>query len=98
MLPIVDVRTRPGRADGDVHLAPQPEFVTEIMHSPRPSPSTGEGTRQRALRRECTPVTTRSFTVARLRGNREAFLNPCLPERCLAGDGPGGLIAVEVEA
>ena len=35
--------------------APQPEFVTKIMHSPRPSPSTGEGTRQRARRRECTP-------------------------------------------
>jgi hypothetical protein len=36
----------------DGYLAPQPEFVTEIMHSPRPSPSTGEGTRQRAQRRE----------------------------------------------
>jgi len=30
--------------------------------------------------------------------HREAFLNPRLPERCLAGDGPGRLIAVEVEA
>src|SRR6266700_107203 len=38
-------------------------------------------------------MTTRSFTLA-----REAFLNPRLPERCLAGDGPGRLIAVEVEA
>ena len=38
--------------------APQPEFVTKIMHSPRSSPSTGEGTRQRAQRRECTPLTT----------------------------------------
>ncbi len=34
--PIVDVRPRPGGAGGDVHLAPQPEFVTEIMHSPDP--------------------------------------------------------------
>ena len=88
-----DIRLRPGGADGDVHLAPQPEFVTEIMHSPRPSPSTGEGTRQRAQRWECTPMTTRSFTLA-----RETFLNPRLPERCLAGDGPGRLIAIEVEA
>ena len=47
---------------------------------------------------ECTPMTTRSFTLARLRRHREAFLNPRLPERCLAGDGPGRLIAVEVEA
>src|SRR5260370_17941822 len=98
MLAIVDVRQRHGRAGGDVHLAPQPEFVTEIMHSPRPSPSTGEGTRQRAQRRECTPMTTRSFTLARLRRHREALLNPRLPERCLAGDGPGRLHAVEVEA
>ena len=43
-------------------------------------------------------MTTRSFTLARLRRDREAFLNPRLPERCLAGNGPGGLIAVEVEA
>src|SRR2546427_12838614 len=85
------------REGGDVHLAPQPEFVTEIMHSPRPSPSTGEGTRQRAQRRECTPMTTRSFTHARLRRHREAFLNPRLPERCLAGDGLGRLIAVMVD-
>ena len=56
MLPIVDVRPGPGRAGGDVHLAPQAEFVTEIMHSPRPSPSTGEGTRQQAQRRECTSI------------------------------------------
>jgi hypothetical protein len=67
-------------------------------HPPRPSPSTGEGTRQRAQRRECTPMTTRSFALARLRRHREAFFNPRLPERCLAGDGPGRLIAVEVEA
>src|SRR5216684_3052254 len=40
---------------------------------------------------------TRSFTLARLRRHREAFLNPRLPERCLAGDGSGRLIAVEVE-
>src|SRR6202040_271760 len=45
-----------------------------------------------------TPMTARSFTLARLRRHREAFLNPRLPERCLAGDGPGRLIAVEVEA
>ena len=49
-------------------------------------------------RRECTPMTTRSFALARLRRHREAFLNPRLPERCLAGDGSGRLIAVEVEA
>ena len=44
-----------------------------------------------------TPMTTPSFTLARLRRRREAFLNPRLPERCLAGDRPGRLIAVEVE-
>ena len=43
-------------------------------------------------------MTTRSFTLARLRRHREAFLNPRLPERCLAGDGPRRLLAVEVEA
>src|ERR1700685_4662320 len=43
-------------------------------------------------------MTARSFTLARLRRRRKAFLNPHLPERCLAGDGPGRLIAVEVEA
>jgi uncharacterized membrane protein len=79
-------------------LALAASLSTEIMHSPRPSPSTGEATRQRAQRRGCTPMTTRSFTLARLRRHREAFLNPRLPERCLAGDGPGCLIAVEVEA
>jgi len=52
---------------------------------------------RRAQRRECTPMTTRSFTLARLRRHREAFLNQRLPERCLAVDGPGRLIAVEVE-
>jgi hypothetical protein len=40
----------------------------------------------------------RSFTLARLRRHREAFLNPRLPERCLAGDGPGRLIAVQINA
>jgi hypothetical protein len=44
------------------------------------------------------PETTRSFTLARLRRHREAFLNPPLPERCLAGDGCGRLVAVEIEA
>src|SRR5260370_39393238 len=43
-------------------------------------------------------MTTRSFALARLRGHREAFLNPRLPRRCLAGDGLGRLIAVVVEA
>jgi hypothetical protein len=47
---------------------------------------------------EIGPATRSSFTLARLRRHREAFLNPRLPERCLAGDGPGRLIAVEVEA
>src|SRR5438132_10493529 len=41
---------------------------------------------------------TRSFALARLRGHREAFLDPRLPQRCLAGDGLGRLIAVVVEA
>jgi hypothetical protein len=35
--------------------APQPEFVTKIMHSPPALPEYREGTRQRARRRECTP-------------------------------------------
>jgi hypothetical protein len=47
--------------------APQPGFVTKIMHSPRPSPSTGEGTRQRAQRRECTPMTTQTSVLLRNR-------------------------------
>src|SRR5216110_3909013 len=42
-------------------------------------------------------MTTLSFTLARLQRRREAFLNPGLPERCLAGDGSGRLIAVMVE-
>ncbi len=44
---------------------------------------------------ECTRMTTRSFAFTLAR--REAFLNPHLPVRCLAGDGSGRLIAVEVE-
>src|SRR5213083_218739 len=47
----------------------------------------------RPLRR----LDTRSFTLGRLRRHREAFLNPRLPQRCLAGDGPCRLIAVMVE-
>src|SRR5258706_14325419 len=43
-------------------------------------------------------MTTRSFALARLRRHREAFLDPCLPQRCLVGDGSGRLIAVDVEA
>src|SRR5258708_1944220 len=39
----------------------------------------------------------RLFLLARLRRHREAFLNPRLPERCLAGDGSRRLIAVMVE-
>src|SRR5207248_5601662 len=42
-------------------------------------------------------MTTRSFALARLRRDREAFLDPRLPWRCLAGDGLGRLIAVMVE-
>jgi len=45
-----------------------------------------------------TPMTARSFTLARLRRRREASFNPRLPERGLAGDGRGCLITVEVEA
>src|SRR5215469_8073478 len=48
-------------------------------------------------RRECIPTMTRSFALARLQGHREAFLDPRLPQRCLAGDGSGCLIAVKVE-
>src|SRR5262249_12099930 len=48
-------------------------------------------------RRECTSMTTRSFALARLRGHRETLLDPRLPQRSLAGDGSGRLIAVEVE-
>src|SRR5205814_3767921 len=50
-----------------------------------------------AQRRECIPMTRRSFALARLRRHREAFLNPRLPQRCLAGDGLGRLIAVMVD-
>src|SRR5919198_5544815 len=50
-----------------------------------------------AQRQECTPMTTRSFALARLLGHREAFLEPRLPQRCLVGDGSGRLIAVKVE-
>src|SRR5437762_8107874 len=42
-------------------------------------------------------MTKRSFTLDCLQRRREAFLNPGLPERCLAGDGRGRLIAVMVE-
>src|SRR5712671_2169328 len=42
-------------------------------------------------------MTMRSFTLARLRRRREALLNPRLPERFLAADGRGRLIAVMVE-
>src|SRR5437588_4897324 len=42
-------------------------------------------------------MTRRSFALARLRRHREAFLNPRLPQRRLAGDGLGRLIAVMVE-
>src|SRR5205807_8651407 len=60
-------------------------------------PNMGEGTRQRTQRRKCTAMTTRSFALAWLRRHREAFLDPRLPERFLAGDGSGRLIAVMVE-
>src|SRR5580658_3361309 len=40
---------------------------------------------------------SRSFALARLGRRGEAFFNPRSPERCLAGDGFGRLIAVEVE-
>jgi hypothetical protein len=45
-------------------------------------------------------MTTRSFTrtLTRLIRRRGALLNPCFPERCFAGDGPGRRIAIEVEA
>src|SRR5580658_414784 len=39
VLPIVNVRPRPGRTGGDVHLAPKPGSSQRSMHSPRPSPS-----------------------------------------------------------
>src|SRR5947209_18871159 len=42
-------------------------------------------------------MATRSFALARLRRHREAFLDPCLPQRLLAGDGTGRLIAVKVD-
>src|SRR5437763_14240498 len=42
-------------------------------------------------------MTKRSFTLDCLQRGREAFLNPGLPERCLAGDGSGRLIAVMIE-
>src|SRR5262249_39168446 len=44
------------------------------------------------------PLTTRSFALARLRGRREAFLDPRLTRGCRVGDGSGCLITVEVEA
>jgi hypothetical protein len=81
-----------------VEVAEWSDGAAAPMHRDIPL-SSGMATRQRAQPWECTPVTTRSFilTLARLRRRREAFLNPRLPERCLAGDGPGRLIAVEVE-
>src|SRR5437762_11947145 len=42
-------------------------------------------------------MTKRSFTLDCLQRRREAFLNPGLPQRCLAGNGSGRLIAVMVE-
>src|SRR5438046_2374745 len=61
------------------------------------SPEYGRGNQTAcAQRRKCTPMTTRSFALARLRRHREAFLDPRLPQRRLAGDGSGRLIAVKV--
>jgi hypothetical protein len=80
-----------------------PSSSQEVRHLTPSLPESRGGTQQRMQRRECTPTTTRSFTLtftftlARLRRRREAFLNPGFPERCLAGDGCGCLIAVEVE-
>jgi hypothetical protein len=60
------------------------------------------GHQARAQRRECTRTSTRSFILARsfalgrLGSRWEALFNPRLPWRCLAGDGPGRLVAVEV--
>jgi hypothetical protein len=45
--------------------APQPEFVTKIMYSPPTLPEYREGTRQRAQRRECTPMTTQTSVLLR---------------------------------
>jgi hypothetical protein len=51
-----------------------------------------------AQRRTCSPMTTGSFALTRLGRHREAFLNPRFPERRLAADRLGRLIAVDVEA
>ena len=67
------------------------ETMAAILREDPPDPSTLNV----AVRRVCC---TRSLTRARLRRHREAFVNPRLPERCLAGDGLGRLLAVEVEA
>src|SRR5262249_58697687 len=48
-------------------------------------------------RRKCTPKTTRSLALARLRRRREALLEPRLPPWRLTGGGSGCLIAVKVE-
>src|SRR5262245_10237230 len=65
-----------------------------IDHSPRATHRGASSTR----RRECPLITIRSVALARFRRHREAFLEPRLPPRGLAGDGSGRLIAVKVEA
>src|SRR5580658_713490 len=76
---------------GKLYFLPVPTFGSARPRTVYRSSGTGAG------HRECAPMTTRLFTLARLGRRREAFLNPRLPERCLAVDGPGRLIAVEVE-
>src|SRR5262245_26562649 len=65
-----------------------------VQRRPPPSPdheSMDAASRNRRGR------TTRSFALAWLRWRREALLEPRLPERGLAGDGSGRLIAIKVE-
>src|SRR5262249_23970965 len=72
-------------------------YVKTLQRTANP-PEYGRGNQAVSTqRRECTPMGTRSFALARLCRHREAFLHPRFPERRLAGDGPGRLIAVKVE-
>src|SRR5581483_4754967 len=70
--------------------------LTAILWMPRPLVRP-QSSRLALPSRNVRSRTTRSLALARLRRHREAFLNPRLPQRRLAGGGSGRLIAVEVE-
>src|SRR5437868_10313017 len=66
-------------------------IVQALPQSGFPEPDTGD----KKFNSRLVAPTTRSFALARLRRHREAFLDPSLPQRFLAGDGSGRLIAVK---